>query len=184
MMRRRPPGPAGLAGPSHPSPGPCPDPSAAVDVQAANEQDDVELDAEALGRLAGAVLAGEGVTGPAELTLTFIDEEAMAALNREHLGESGPTDVLAFPLEDPAELEPNRPPGMVALLGDVVVCPAVAQRYAADHGRSTADELALLVVHGVLHVLGHDHAEAEETARMRARELFHLRAVVDPTFVL
>ena len=56
------------------------------------------------------------------------------------------------------------------LLGDVVVCPAVAERQAPDHGASYDDELALLVVHGVLHVLGHDHAEVDETARMQARE--------------
>ena len=148
-------------------------------VEVSDEQDDVALDAPALATLAEAVLAAEGVRGPAELSLTFVAAEVIAELNAEHLGESGPTDVLAFPLDDPAE---SRPAGMVALLGDVVVCPSVAQRYAAANGRSTEHELALLVVHGVLHVLGHDHAEPDEAARMIDHERRHLRALVDPSF--
>jgi len=139
----------------------------------------VAIDTAVLAALAGSVLAAEGVHGPAELTLTFVDETEMAELNGTHMGETGPTDVLAFPLDDPAEV---RPEGMTALLGDVVVCPAVARRYATEHGRSTEHELALLVVHGVLHVLGHDHAETDEAAVMREHELRHLRAFVDPAF--
>ena len=89
-------------------------------------------------------------------------------LNAEHMGKDGPTDVLSFPLDD----DPTRPSaGVPVLLGDVVVCPAVAADQAPAHAGTLDDELALLVVHGVLHVLGHDHAEPDETARMRAREL-------------
>ncbi len=164
MMRRR---AAGV-------PAPVP-----VDIEVGDEQDDVAIDAGALAALAGAVLAAEGVYGPAELTLTFVDETEMAELNARHMGEPGPTDVLAFPLDDPAEV---RPAGMTALLGDVVVCPVVARRYATEHVRSTDHELALLVVHGVLHVLGHDHGEPDEAAVMRDHELRHLRAFVDPGF--
>jgi len=170
MMRRRP-GPA----PAGPSPaGPSP-----VVVEVSDEQDDVVVDTAALGALAEAVLAAEGVRGPAELSLGFVTADVIATLNAEHLGESGPTDVLAFPLDDPSE---TRPAGMVALLGDVVVCPSVAQRYAEANGRSTEHELALLVVHGVLHVLGHDHAEPDEAAVMIDHERRHLRALVDPAF--
>lgn len=147
------------------------------DVQVSDEQTDVAVDAFSLGELAVACLVAEGVGGGVELTLTFLDEVAMTALNVEHMGEEGPTDVLAFPLDDPHE---QRPAGMVALLGDVVICPAVAARYAADHGRNLDQELSLLVVHGVLHVLGHDHAEPDQAARMRHHELAHLRAFVDP----
>jgi probable rRNA maturation factor len=139
------------------------------------------VDLDRLGELATAVLVAEGVLGPAELTLTVVDEETMAGLNRRYLDEDGPTDVLAFPLDDGRT---PRPAGQGVLLGDVVVCPAVAQRYAATHGRRFADELSLLVVHGVLHVLGHDHAEPDETAVMRERELHHLTTLVDPHFTL
>lgn len=152
----------------------------AIDVQLGDEQDDVAVDADGLAALAVAVLRAEGIDGPAELTLTFVDEAAIAALNAEHMDETGPTDVLSFPLWDPDE---ELPDGMAALLGDLVVCPAVARRYAAGNGRSVEHELALLVVHGVLHILGHDHAEPEEAAAMAERELRHLQALVDPAFV-
>ncbi len=147
-----------------------PSPTAAlVTVVAADEQaatDGVTVDVERWATLARAALEASGAHG--ELTLTFVDRDEIAALNSEHLGTSGATDVLSFPLdaedEDPLSDVP-------VLLGDVVVCPAVAAEQAAGHAGSVDDELALLVVHGVLHVLGHDHAEADETARMREREL-------------
>jgi probable rRNA maturation factor len=177
------PDPAG-AGPDGEDPAPADAPvghrTDAVVVEVSDDQGEVDVDAAGLRALASAVLAAEGVGGPAELTLTFVDEQAMAALNGEYMGEAGPTDVLAFPLDDPDEA---LPPGMAALLGDVVVCPAVARRYAAEQGRSTEHELALLVVHGVLHVLGHDHADDDEASLMREREIRHLRSFVDDGFV-
>ena len=103
-----------------------------------------------------------------ELTLTFVDLAEIAELNREHMDADGPTDVLSFPLDD----DPS--PGVPVLLGDVVVCPAVAAEQAPTHAGSLDDELALLVVHGVLHVLGHDHADIDEATRMRTREREHL----------
>ncbi len=103
------------------------------------------------------------------MTLTFVDRAEITLLNREHMGEQGPTDVLSFPL-DASEGDAAYNVGPV-LLGDVVICPAVAAASAPDHAGSVDDELALLTVHGVLHVLGHDHAEDEETRRMRRREL-------------
>ncbi len=124
-------------------------------------------------RLAVAALQTEGVTA-GELNLLFIDEQAMAELNGQHMGGAGPTDVLAFPIDGSDVLDDGA--GPPALLGDVVVCPAVARRNALRHGHGFDDEMALLVVHGVLHVLGHDHAEPEETATMQARERALLRA--------
>ncbi len=141
-----------------------PSPTGAV-VVAADEQDEVAVDVDRWCRLARAVLTTEGARG--ELTLTFVDRDEIALLNREHLGKVGPTDVLSFPL-DPAD-EPSA--GLPVLLGDVVVCPAVAAGQAPEHAGTLDDELALLVVHGVLHVLGHDHADPEQAARMRGREL-------------
>ena len=156
-----------------------PDPSSPTGVTAprsddatvivSDDQDAVPVDADRYGRLAQAVLAAEGRTG--ELTLTFVDADEIADLNRQHMGVDGPTDVLSFPL-DAADAAPV--PGVPVLLGDVVVCPAIAAANAPGHAGTLDDELALLVVHGVLHVLGHDHAEPDETVRMRAAELDHL----------
>ena len=123
----------------------------------------VVVDVDRWQRLAIEVLADSGAVG--ELTLSFVDTEDIAELNLEHMGKSGPTDVLSFPMDD----EPIV--GVPTLLGDVVISPAVAAGQFADHAGTLDDELALLVVHGILHVLGHDHAEPDETALMRAREL-------------
>lgn len=150
-----------------------------------DEQSDVELDLERWQRLALAALLDEGVRGLSELSVLFVTEDDIAELNVLHMGGSGPTDVLAFPIDahdvtalvdlsgpsrgpDRAPVDPGDLP---LLLGDVVVCPAVAARQAPDHAGTLDDELALLIVHGVLHVLGHDHAEPDEAAAMRRREL-------------
>lgn len=141
-----------------------------IEVFAADQQTDETVDLARWVGLARAVLAGEGVHGPAELSLEFVDEARMAELNGEHMGQPGPTDVLAFPIDDDGPIGA----GVPRLLGDVVICPTVAARNAPDHAGSYDDELALLVVHGVLHILGMDHAEPEETAVMQAREREHL----------
>jgi len=138
-----------------------------VVVVGADEQDEIDVDVDRWTRLARAVLETEQRRG--ELTLTFVDRDEIAELNAEHLGKTGPTDVLSFPLDD--DEGTSAPRGVPVLLGDVVVCPAVAAEQAATHAGTLDDELALLVVHGVLHVLGHDHAEPDETATMRTREL-------------
>ncbi|WP_051062783.1 rRNA maturation RNase YbeY [Ilumatobacter nonamiensis] len=123
----------------------------------------VPVDVERWAELAEAAASREG--GDGELSLTFVDVGAMTELNAEHMGKQGPTDVLSFPMDD----EPM--PGVPTLLGDIVICPDVALAQSSDHAGTFDDELALLVVHGLLHVLGHDHAEADETALMRSREL-------------
>jgi probable rRNA maturation factor len=140
--------------------------SGVVTVVVSDEQSEVEVDADRWADLASAVLQAEGRSG--ELTLTFVDRDEIAALNAEHMGTHGPTDVLSFPL-DSSDDAAAAMPGPV-LLGDVVVCPAVACESAPSHAGTLDDELALLVVHGILHVLGHDHAEVGETQLMRARE--------------
>lgn len=150
-----------MADPSSPT-GVVPD--APVQVVVSDEQHEVRVDADRWAALAAAALAAEGCVG--ELTLTFVERDEMAELNAEHLGVSGPTDVLSFPLE-PFGAEMPGP----SLIGDIVICPAVAAEAAATHAGTLDDELALLIVHGVLHVVGHDHAEPVETAAMRAREL-------------
>ena len=109
----------------------------------------------------------------AELSVLLVDERTMTELHERWMGEPGPTDVLAFPMDElrPPHLggtragdpEPGDDPG---LLGDVVLCPQVAAEQAEKAGHSAQDELELLTVHGILHLLGYDHAEPEEHAAM------------------
>src|SRR3954451_5255626 len=149
----------------------------------ANEQNDVDVDVSRYVRLARLVLEAERVVPDVEMSLLFVDEPTIAELHERFLGYEGPTDVLSFPMDDdlpPAGRQPDqggRGPGSPAdpgdppsVLGDVVVCPRVANRQAHERGGTLDDELALLVVHGVLHLLNYDHAEPEETAVMRRRE--------------
>ena len=148
-----------------------------------DEQSVVEVDLPRWLRLANAVLDDESVPSDAEVSLIFVDEESIADLNRRFLEGIGPTDVLAFPIDHdhvPSGRRPDsggRGPGSPVeadeppmVLGDVVLCPAVAQRQAPEHGQTFDDELALLVVHGLLHLLGHDHAEDSDATAMRRRE--------------
>lgn len=130
---------------------------------------DEEVDGPRWAALLAAVLAAEGVAAGAEAGLTFVAPSAMAELTQAHMGSAGPTDVLAFPIDgiDAAGAGGATPPGVV---GDVVICPVVAWAGSADHAGSDDDELALLVVHGALHLLGHDHAEDDERSTMQERE--------------
>jgi probable rRNA maturation factor len=142
-----------------------------VTVVASDEQTEVEIDADRWARLAADVLRAEGRRG--ELTLTFVDRAEITQLNAEHMGKQEPTDVLSFPLDaldDPSDSSAAGDMGPV-LLGDVVICPGVAAGSAPGHAGTLDDELALLTVHGVLHVLGHDHDEPVATNTMRRREL-------------
>jgi probable rRNA maturation factor len=113
----------------------------------------------------------------------FVDEKTIAELNEKFMGKSGPTDVLSFPIDDgPPDSgrvpdggssgpgDTGEPEETVSLLGDVVICPKVAHERAADHAGTYEDELALLLVHGLLHLLGMDHDEDEEAVVMEARE--------------
>jgi probable rRNA maturation factor len=154
-----------------------------VAVYCSDEQSDMPVDLERWGRLARLVLADERAPADAEVSLLFVDEAAIADLNQRFLDGDGPTDVLSFPIDDdhvPSGRRPdeggrgpgssNEPVDPPIVLGDVVVCPTVAQRQAAEHEWSTDDELALLVVHGILHLLRYDHAEPDDAARMQRRE--------------
>jgi probable rRNA maturation factor len=190
--------------------------SSSVDVFAADEQSTEPVDALRWVNLARSVLAAQGVKGDTEVSLLFVDEPAMAELNQRFLGREGPTDVLAFPIDEddiaeggrsPDSLGPSGPqggdsgpapfsgppgggPGLghgagdldeergdrntgtdaPSLLGDVVVCPTVARRNAPNHAGTYDDEIALLVVHGILHLLGMDHVDHQEATAMERRE--------------
>jgi probable rRNA maturation factor len=101
----------------------------------------------------------------ADVAVLFVDETAMSQLHEQWMMESGPTDVLSFPMD---ELRPPRPgePAVVGVLGDIVVCPTVAERQAKEAGHSAEQEMQMLVVHGLLHLLGFDHADKAEEKEM------------------
>ena len=124
------------------------------------------------------VLAEERVDTPWEAGLSFVAADEMAALNAAHRDIDQPTDVLAFGADDGSAPRADDEPRLV---GDVVICPSVAASNAAIHGRTVDDELALLVVHGTLHLLGYDHlddVDAEEMEK-RERELLALVSATD-----
>jgi probable rRNA maturation factor len=153
-----------------------------IDVFAADEQEAHQIDVARWVDLARQVLTARGVKGETEVSLLFVDEESIAALNQQFLGKQGPTDVLSFPIEDepgPSGRSPDfggsgpgtsPEEGQLSLLGDVVICPAVASRNAVEHEVAFEDEVALLVVHGLLHLLGMDHEDDAEAERMEALE--------------
>jgi probable rRNA maturation factor len=153
-----------------------------IDIYAADEQHDQEIDLDRWSQLARGALTDEGVRGLAEVSLIFADESTIADLNQQFMGQEGPTDVLSFPIDGEPEPSGRVPdaggsgPGepsseeIPQLIGDVVICPAVVARNAIEHEVSFENEVALLVVHGVLHLLGWDHAVDEEAERMEARE--------------
>jgi probable rRNA maturation factor len=142
-----------------------------MSIEVANESG-VEVDEASLVSVAAHALERLGVNPLAELSVLVVDSGTMSALHERWMGEPGPTDVLAFPMDelDTARGPDEEEPGP-ALLGDVVLCPENARRGARTAGHPLAEELHLLTVHGVLHLLGYDHAEPDEE-----REMFALQA--------
>ena len=124
-------------------------------------------------RRAGRVLAALD-SSERELSVSLTDDAEIAALNAEWRGREGPTDVLSFSLEEGEHAEFGG-----ALLGDVVIALPVAERQARAYGATLDDEVARLLIHGVLHLLGHDHQEPGEARRMRSEERRVWRAVGD-----
>ncbi len=145
-----------------------------MSIEIANESG-VAVDTDAVLAVARHALDEMGVNPLAELSVLLVDVGYMTELNHRWRGGDGPTDVLAFPMDegsiDHGPGENAAVGGEPALLGDIVLCPEVAAKQAATAGHSAADELHLLTVHGVLHLLGYDHAEPEEE-----REMFGLQA--------
>ena len=140
-----------------------------------DNETDYDVDARALVSVARHVLDSLGVHPLAELAISVVGVERMTELHVQWMDEPGPTDVLSFPMDEldvrtaratgrPLDARPAD--GEPLVLGDVVLCPEVAAKQAVEAGHSTADELALLTTHGVLHLLGFDHMEPEEHAEM------------------
>jgi probable rRNA maturation factor len=145
-----------------------------------NNESGVAVDETGLAKLGRFVLDSLSVDPLAELSVLLLDPEAMAALHTQWMDLPGPTDVMAFPMDgadaSPDRVDPSAPPptdevGAEAMLGDVVLCPAVAADQAASAGHSTESELHLLCAHGILHLLGYDHGDPDEE-----REMFELQA--------
>ncbi|MFD6099592.1 rRNA maturation RNase YbeY [Nocardiopsis flavescens] len=136
-----------------------------MSIDVANESGVSTVDEERLSRLARFVLDAMRVHPLAELSVVLVDEGPMADLHVRWMDEPGPTDVLSFPMD---ELRPGGPgrtsePGV---LGDVIICPQVAERQAEKAGHPTEAEIDLLCTHGILHLLGYDHAEPDEHKEM------------------
>ena len=135
-----------------------------------NNESGVPTEEQSLAVLARFLLDALRIHPLAELSIILVDEETMAQLHERWMDEPGPTDVMAFPMDELRVGDDNVEPEP-GLLGDVVLCPAVAQRQAVSAGHALADELFLLTTHGILHLLGYDHHTPDEE-----REMFGLQA--------
>lgn len=130
-----------------------------------NNETDYEVDLKDVNALAESVLQAMFLHPETEVSVVFIDEDAMSALHVEWMDLEGPTDVMSFPMD---ELRPGTAgaPGENGILGDIVICPSVAEVQAQAGGHSTHDEILLLTTHGLLHLMGFDHMEPAEKEEM------------------
>ena len=141
-----------------------------IDVFVANEQTDVPVDEHRVVSLARCAAVEEGVDPRAEITVLLVERSAMASLKERWLGETGATDVLAFPMDDQV---PDEEP---YILGDIVICPDVAREQAEEASKEVGAEVDLLLVHGFLHLMGYDHVKPQDARTMRHRERKILQA--------
>ena len=154
-----------------------------VNVFGTNEQSEIEVDVVTYIELAKLVLARENIMISSEMSLIFCDEEEISSLNKAYMDKDGPTDVLAFPIDDDlvgvgrnpdnggrGPGTPSEGDGIPALIGDVYICPKIANEQCGENNKTYDQEMKLLVVHGTLHLLGYDHMEEKERIQMQARE--------------
>lgn len=133
-------------------------------VSVANQQERLDLDFQRLKAAARAVLEGEGIK-KSKITLAFMTDDAIHALNQRFLQHDEPTDVITFPYSSPKA---------ASLEGDIAVSTDTATRAAEERGHAAADELVLYVIHGVLHLCGYDDIEDRDRVRMRVKERMYL----------
>jgi probable rRNA maturation factor len=126
-----------------------------------NNESGVEVDSQRLIQLAAFALDLLRIHPEAELSVLLVDEATMSAYHEKFMGEPGPTDVLSFPMDELRAPDPDEEPPL-GLLGDIVLCPTVTAAQAAEGGRTPEAEADYLLIHGLLHLLGHDHAEQGE----------------------
>ncbi|MGF3055131.1 rRNA maturation RNase YbeY [Microbacterium sp. YY-01] len=143
-----------------------------------NNESAIDVDEAVLLRLTTHNLAQLNVSSDAEVAILLVDEGAMESLHVQWMDEPGPTDVLSFPMDElrPGTIDRPTPPGT---LGDIVLCPQVAETQAAAAGHTLLDELVMLTTHGLLHLLGFDHAEPQEE-----REMFALQRDLIVSFAM
>lgn len=137
----------------------------------ADEQESA-VDVADLHRMANAVLRAEGCPRATEVSVILVGDDEMAVYNQRYLDRDGPTDVVSLPIED---LRPGVPPGHGSdgpppMLGDVILAPGYIRRQAEQLDRQFDDELGLMLVHGILHLLGYQHEAEPDTSRMERRE--------------
>jgi probable rRNA maturation factor len=138
-----------------------------VQISIVSHREPEPLDLTAFERLAAFVLDREEAPEYAELSIAIVDLAEMTQLNEQYRGKEGPTDVLSFECDDLcAVAEPDEP----VTIGDVVIAPEVAEAQAEEYGHTVEEELNLLLVHGVLHLLGYDHEDDGDASVMQARE--------------
>jgi len=142
-----------------------------VSVFLADEQGE-EIDLAGMRDLAELVISSEGYPKDTEVTLLFVDENEMSSYNERFLNRSGPTDVLAFPVEDllPGLAPDPDPAGPPLMIGDVIIAPAYVRRQADEFAVDFDDEMALMVTHGILHLMGYDHQADGDASAMESRE--------------
>lgn len=130
-----------------------------------NNESGMEADEQGLVRLARFALDRLRIHPQADLSILLVDEQTMADYHERFMDLPGPTDVMSFPMDELREPSDDEDPPL-GMLGDIVLCPAVTERQAAENGRQPDEEAEYLLIHGLLHLLGHDHAEPEEKAIM------------------
>ena len=134
-----------------------------------NNESAIAIDETVLLRLTERNLAELNVSADADVAIVLVDEGAMEALHVQWMDEPGPTDVMSFPMD---ELRPgDGKTVMEGVLGDIVICPWVAAQQAAAAGHSTMQEMLLLTIHGILHLLGYDHETDADAATMEGLEI-------------
>ena len=132
-----------------------------------SNRQDAAIDEAGLAALASECLLGEGIGAAAELSVSFVTAGEMAELHERYMGEPGPTDVLSFAMDEEEGQDGKR------VLGDVIIAPEVA----AKNNPDVEAELRLLLVHGILHLLGHDHEEEEQKTHMWQRQALYVETV-------
>ena len=130
-----------------------------------NNESGVEADEQGLVALAMFALDHLRINPKSDLSILLVDEDTMAGYHERFMDLPGPTDVMSFPMDELRAPDADQDPPL-GLLGDIVLCPTVTARQAAENGRTADDEAEYLLIHGLLHLLGHDHAEPEEKAVM------------------
>ncbi|MGB5736058.1 MAG: rRNA maturation RNase YbeY [Thiohalocapsa sp.] len=152
-----------------------------VDLQIASEAQDIPVPTSIEGWVKSALSEGSDASSDAaELTIRIVDATESAELNQSFRGRAGPTNVLSFPFDLPPGIDTEALSKMPTLLGDLVICAPVVAREAAEQGKPPTAHWAHMVVHGVLHLLGHDHIEPAEATRMETLETAIMRGLGFP----